>query len=76
MKMWFIFEKRALALRSWTCVPSPQSMRKWRSSISRNCAVGDEFTVGIAELYPRMVRCALKEWIYLVKAGCKGIKFS
>jgi len=49
----------ALAFLSCTCVPSPQSIRKCRSAISKSCAVGEEVTVGMAELKPKMVRNAL-----------------
>jgi len=53
----------ALAFLSCTCVPSPQSIRKCRSAISKICAVGEEVTVGMAELKPNMVRNALKIWV-------------
>ena len=55
-----IFENLAFAYLNWTWVPSPQSIKKWRSAISKNCAVGDELTVGIAELKPKIVRYVLK----------------
>ena len=58
--MLLILENLAFAFLSCTWVPSPQSIRKCRSSISKICAVGEELTVGMAELKPNIVSLVLK----------------